>query len=197
MMNFNQLPLPHSQVSVQFRAELNELSAHCLSFAACVRLEHQAIEQAISYGVPIEAIARKLSDTYGVQGSLSAFKSGLSRMRRVNDGIASQRWLNENAPLSAAPAGALGNVVPQPSLGMQAAGMQPGHFPIMNGMPATGMQPNGHPGMDGVQSTPIHPVNMPSLMPFGVPVWSQVLPGQAQYSGTQVPMSGQGDRPSW
>jgi hypothetical protein len=192
MMNFNQQSLPHSQASAKFRADLNELGANCRSFAACVRIEYPAIEQAISYGVPIESIARKLSENYGVEGSMSAFKSALSRIRRVNDGAVSQRLLDETAPLSVGQGGAFGNVVPELNLGMPAVGTNPRAYPFMDRVRAVGINPGVYQGMNGMPSAPIHPSIMPSSMPTGVPGWAQVLPGQAQYSGTSLPMSGLG-----
>ena len=85
--------------SSKFAKGLQTLHAHNCSFTACVRAEYEQIEKAIKAGIPLEKIARVLSDAYGVDGSLSALKSALRRMRIANAGYAQQKWLNENAPV--------------------------------------------------------------------------------------------------
>lgn len=85
--------------STKFAEHLHALRTQCRSFAACVRLEYPGIEQAISDGVPLEAIVQALSESYGVQGSLAALKSALSRIRRALDGQVCQQWLDNTTSM--------------------------------------------------------------------------------------------------
>jgi hypothetical protein len=188
MTNMNQQPTSQTSLSGKFRDELNELRLHSRSFATCVRMEYEAVEQAIYDGVPLELIAQKLAEVYGVQGTLSAFKSALSRIRRTIDGDVCKRWLDERAPLPAALGGASVNAAPPMTQG------QPNP-----GAPVLGVQPDVHPAMHGVQLPYIYHGSMPAPLPFGtqpVPYGAQPPYGMQvsnmPYPHPSVPMSGLG-----
>lgn len=85
--------------SGKFAKGLQTLHAQNCSFTACVRIEYEQIEKAIKAGISLEKIARLLCDSYGTNGSLSALKSALRRIRLANGGYAQQKWLDDNAPL--------------------------------------------------------------------------------------------------
>ncbi|NUA25990.1 hypothetical protein [Cupriavidus basilensis] len=91
--------------SDKFAEHARALHSQCHSFAACVRREYPRIEQLISDGAALESIVHALSESYGVQGSLAALKSALSRIRRSRDGQACQQWLDCNAPVPSAAGG--------------------------------------------------------------------------------------------
>jgi hypothetical protein len=99
MIGSNQHQAPGNVASAKFAQGLHALRGQCRSFSACVRLEYPNIEQAIDEGIALELIVRLLCESYGVQGSLSALKSALSRIRRATEGRACQEWLDSNAPL--------------------------------------------------------------------------------------------------
>jgi hypothetical protein len=52
------------------------------SFAATVREVFPTIEPAIKDGAPLDALLSALNEHYGLNGTLSAFKSALSRIRK-------------------------------------------------------------------------------------------------------------------
>ncbi|AHB08268.1 MULTISPECIES: hypothetical protein [Pandoraea] len=91
------------QPSVKFAQLMRELMSQAHSFAACVRVEYPLIEEAISAGVPLAAIARSISETHNVRGGTTALKSALARIRKLVDGAQAGKWLNKNAPVRARP----------------------------------------------------------------------------------------------
>jgi hypothetical protein len=175
----NQQPTSQTSLSGKFRDELNELRLHSRSFATCVRMEYEAVEQAIYDGVPLDLIAQKLAEVYGVQGTLSAFKSALSRIRKSIDGDVCKRWLNEKAPLPTAPGGASGNGVPLFDPVMQAnLGVRP-----------TGAHFDNQAGAQGIPPPYVDQGAMPVPLPFGAqPLFgSQAAFGAQQPFGTRPP----------
>lgn len=81
--------------SEKFIAFLSAVTKDARSFASCVRAHHLVIEEAIRNGVPLEAIAHGLSQTYGVRGSLAALKSALNRIRRMRDADLDRQWYDQ------------------------------------------------------------------------------------------------------
>ncbi|EMD9442901.1 hypothetical protein VXE32_006983 [Burkholderia cepacia] len=95
----NEEPSALEAASGKFAKGLQTLHAQNCSFTGYVRREYEQIEQAIKDGIPLEKIGRLLCEAYGVNGSLSALKSALRRIRIANGGYAQQKWLDDNAPL--------------------------------------------------------------------------------------------------
>lgn len=79
----------------KFTGYLHVLNKEMRSFAACVRVHHHDIEEAIRNGTPLEAIAHGLSQAYGVRGSLAALKSALNRIRRMRAAEIDRQWYDQ------------------------------------------------------------------------------------------------------
>lgn len=185
MTNANHSQAAAQPVYIKFAERLNVLRSQCRSFAACVRREYADIEQAIEEGVPLELIVRELSEHYNVQGSLAALKSALSRIRKVREGEACQRWLDRNAPVGSGggTSGGLTAAAPMANPSMQSGlGQQP-HASFPNGAP---QHFHGAPqSLWGLGQPPqsVHHSGWPAPFPphGGGPQW-QSFPG-AGYNG--------------
>lgn len=117
-MIMNEEPGTLEEASGKFAKGLQTLHAQNCSFTACVRLEYERIEQAIKAGIPLDKIVRLLCESYGVNGTLSALKSALRRIRLAKGGWAQQKWLDANAPLpQAGPSG--GSMADRPAMNSQ------------------------------------------------------------------------------
>lgn len=95
MNNLDQTEYAGRSPSDKFAGFLQAVRKQHRSFAACVREQYHAIELAIADGVPLDALANGLSQTYGIHGSVHALKSALSRIRRMHDGDACRQWYDD------------------------------------------------------------------------------------------------------
>lgn len=139
MLNQHQHQYQHQYtVSPQlaaFQQKVRGLTDKNRSFAATVREVFSTIEPAIKEGTPLEMLLSAINDHYGLNGTLSAFKSALSRIRKET---AAMRFLG----IRLAPDGSL--VVPtHAQIGNAGAGPQPFHPSPENFGGMSGQMQNG------------------------------------------------------
>lgn len=82
MMNQNQNKYTGPAQLAAFQEKVRGLTDKNRSFAATVREVFSTIEPAIKDGTPLEVLLKAINEHYGQNGTLSAFKSALSRIRK-------------------------------------------------------------------------------------------------------------------
>ncbi|WP_454732003.1 MULTISPECIES: hypothetical protein [Cupriavidus] len=153
------------QPSNLFAERANALFAQYRSFAGVVRREYLSIEELIRHGVSLDVIARELSECYGVQGSLSALKSALNRIRRAQEGKIHQDWLNQHAPLQDMPPEARFMGDPYARADAGRSGISPSYPPAY--FPGGGQPPlpYGHPQQPGAMPVYAPSISVPRYYP--------------------------------
>lgn len=180
--------------SSKFAEYMDAQVSQCRSFAACVRREYARIEQAVSDGVALEAIVQGLSKSYGVQGSLAALKSALSRIRRANDGRECQQWLDNASastgaggmPIASAAAAPMVNSQMPPGLGSHLRNSFAGTAPLFH-FPSSEQPSPPFGQFPPSVRTSSWPAQFPQQGQFAPPAQPSSWPAQFPQQGQFVP----------
>lgn len=163
-----------------FQSKIEALRGTHRTFASCVRKMYPYFAESIREGVPLEAILVQLNEQFHLNGSMTAFKSALYRIRREIEAakvLGLMRQGDEDVPpdmLPSAPAPAAGFRPSPYVVGIPPAGttqppyqaIAPSAVPPAHGWTNSNGLPPGW-AMSAFGPTPLHGFFPPGTFPAG------------------------------